>query len=234
MRVVDVIIPAYNEEDSIGKVIRDIPKDITRRIIVGNNGSTDQTAENAKVAGAVVVDEPRPGYGSACLAAMEEIASFDPLPDAVVFIDGDYSDFPEQMVELLGEIEAGFDLVIGSRALGDLQKGSMTPAQLFGNWLATNLIRLIYKVEFTDLGPFRAIRYNELVAMEMKDKDFGWTVEMQVKAIQRGLRVVEVPVSTRRRVGRSKISGTVSGVIGAALGIFGMIFSLWRQGKRGH
>jgi len=186
-QIVDVIIPAFNEEGSVGKVINDIPKDAVRTIIVGNNGSTDSTKEVATQAGAVVVDEPRSGYGSACLAGMRYVADQNTPPDIVVFIDGDYSDYPEQLKDLVAKITEGHDLVIGSRALGDLQKGSMTPAQLFGNWLATNLIRLLYKYEFTDLGPFRAVRYNKLLEMDMSDPDFGWTVEMQVKAAKMGL-----------------------------------------------
>ena len=198
----------------------------TRQVVVGNNGSTDRTKEVALNAGAIVVDEPRPGYGSACLTAMAYIAKSEVSPDIVVFIDGDYSDYPEQMIELVEKINSGYDLVIGSRALGDLQKGAMTTPQLFGNWLATNLIRLIYKYNFTDLGPFRAIRYQSLLAMKMSDPDFGWTVEMQVKAAKMGLRCTEVPVDYRKRIGVSKVSGTVKGTILAGHKILWTIFKL--------
>lgn len=224
--LVDVIIPAYNEEGSIGKVVTDIPKDRARNIVVGNNGSTDRTKEVASEAGAIVVDEPKSGYGSACLAGMRYIASLEVKPDVVVFIDGDYSDYPEQMILLLSQIEEGHDLVIGSRALGDLQKGSMTPAQVFGNWLATNLIRLIYKYEFTDLGPFRAIRYDKLIELDMSDPDFGWTVEMQVKAAKMGMKCTEVAVDYRRRIGVSKVSGTIRGTILAGHKILWTIFKM--------
>jgi len=225
-QIVDVIIPAFNEEGSVGKVINDIPKDAVRTIIVGNNGSTDSTKEVATQAGAVVVDEPRSGYGSACLAGMRYVADQNTPPDIVVFIDGDYSDYPEQLKDLVAKITEGHDLVIGSRALGDLQKGSMTPAQLFGNWLATNLIRLLYKYEFTDLGPFRAVRYNKLLEMDMSDPDFGWTVEMQVKAAKMGLSCTEIPVNYRRRIGVSKVSGTIRGTILAGHKILWTIFKL--------
>ena len=224
--IVDVVIPAFNEEASVAKVIADIPKDLVRHIVVGNNGSTDRTKEVALEAGAIVVDEPRSGYGSACLAAMAKIERFEPPPDVVVFIDGDYSDYPDQMTLLLDELAKGNDLVIGSRARGDLEKGAMTPAQLFGNWLATNLIRLIYNYHFTDLGPFRAIRYQKLLDMKMSDPDFGWTVEMQVKAAKMGMRCSEVAVDYRRRIGVSKVSGTIKGTILAGHKILWTIFKL--------
>ncbi len=223
---VDVIIPAYNEEGSIGKVVHDIPKGIVRHIIVCNNGSTDNTKEVATGEGAIVVDEPKSGYGSACLAGMAYIADLIDKPDVVAFIDGDYSDYPEQITLLLSQIEQGHDMVIGSRALGDLQKGSMTPAQVFGNWLATNLIRIIYKYEFTDLGPFRAIKYDKLLALNMSDPDFGWTVEMQVKAAKMGMKCTEVAVDYRRRIGVSKVSGTIKGTILAGHKILWTIFKM--------
>ena len=224
--VVDVIIPAYNEEESIGKVIGDIPGNVVRNIIVGNNGSTDNTKDIATKAGAIVVDEPDAGYGNACLAGMDYIASLESSPDIVVFLDGDYSDYPEQLVDLIDPIKKGYDLVIGSRPLGDLQKGSMTPAQIFGNWLATNLIRLIYKYDFTDLGPFRAVRYDRLLDLHMRDRDFGWTVEMQVKAAKMGMKCTEVPVNYRKRIGVSKVSGTIRGTILAGHKILWTIFKL--------
>ncbi len=225
-KLVDVIIPAYNEEESIAKVIHDIPKQEVRHIVVANNASTDSTKETAEQAGAIVVDEPQAGYGSACLAGMRYIKNLATPPDAVVFIDGDYSDYPEQLTKLIDKIREGYDLVIGSRSQGDLQKGSMTPAQIFGNWLATNLIRILYKIHFTDLGPFRAVRYQSLLAMEMTDKDFGWTVEMQVKGAKMGMKCTEVPVDYRRRIGVSKISGTIKGTVLAGHKILWTIFRL--------
>ncbi|MFT5998514.1 MAG: glycosyltransferase involved in cell wall biosynthesis [Neolewinella sp.] len=227
--LIDVIIPAYNEEESIALVVNEIPPSWVRDIIVCNNNSKDNTAEVARNAGAVVVDQPRPGYGSACLKGMEYIAA-RPLaehPDIVVFLDGDHSDYPEQLPDLIAPIlndEA--DMVIGSRALGDLEPGSMQPQQIFGNWLATSLIKLIYRTTFTDLGPFRAIRYDHLLALKMSDPDFGWTVEMQVKAAKARIRCVEVPVRYRNRIGVSKVSGTVRGTILAGHKILWTIFKL--------
>lgn len=227
--VIDVIIPAYNEEASIGLVVTEIPKGLVREVIVCNNNSKDDTATVARSAGATVVDEPHPGYGSACLKGMAHIAAKPEAeqPDIVVFLDGDHSDYPEQMPELIAPItEQGQDLVIGSRALGQLEAGSMQPQQIFGNWLATNLIRLFYKYRFTDLGPFRAIRWDSLQALGMRDPDFGWTVEMQVKAAKQGLRCTEVPVRYRRRIGVSKVSGTIRGTILAGHKILWTIFKL--------
>jgi glycosyltransferase involved in cell wall biosynthesis len=227
--VIDVIIPAYNEEGSIALVVNEIPRSWVRDIIVCNNNSKDNTAEVARNAGAVVVDQPRPGYGSACLKGMEYIAA-RPLaehPDIVVFLDGDHSDYPEQLPDLISPIlNDGVDMVIGSRALGDLEPGSMQPQQIFGNWLATTLIKLIYRVDFTDLGPFRAIRYDRLLAIKMNDPDFGWTVEMQVKAAKANLKCVEIPVRYRNRIGVSKVSGTVRGTILAGHKILWTIFKL--------
>lgn len=223
--IIDVIIPAYNEEKSIGKVIEEIPKDLVRNIVVANNGSTDKTRKVASSHGAIVVDQNKKGYGNACLAAIEHIDASNKKPDIIVFIDGDYSDYPEQMVSLVTAItKDDYDLVIGSRALGNLQRGSMTPQQIFGNWLAINLMKLIYRYSFTDLGPFRAIKYSKLKALEMTDKDFGWTVEMQVKAAKEGLKCTEVPVDYRKRIGKSKVSGTVKGTILAGHKILWTIF----------
>lgn len=225
--IIDVIIPAYNEEKSIASVIRDIPDDLVRDIIVCNNNSTDNTVQKAKEAGAIVVDEPRKGYGSACLKGMAYIAENKLSPDIVVFIDGDYSDHPEEMPLLVQPIlDEKMDMVIGSRALGNLEKGSMQVQQIFGNWLATTLIRMIYGYHFTDLGPFRAIRYKSLLDLNMADKDFGWTVEMQVKAAKQKLKCTEVAVNYRRRIGVSKVSGTVKGTILAGHKILWTIFKL--------
>jgi len=227
--VIDVIIPAYNEEDSIALVVNELPKPVVRDIIVCNNNSKDNTAGVARNAGAVVVDESRAGYGSACLRGIAHIAARPEAehPDIVVFIDGDHSDYPGQLPEVVAPIlHDGMDLVIGSRALGDLEPGSMQPQQIFGNWLATSLIKLIYGVQYTDLGPFRAIRYDKLTSLGMRDPDFGWTVEMQVRAAKAGLRSVEVPVRYRNRIGVSKISGTLRGTILAGHKILWTIFKL--------
>jgi glycosyltransferase involved in cell wall biosynthesis len=222
--VIKVIIPAYNEEASIGEVIRAIPKRLVTEIIVINNASTDNTEEVARDAGATVLREPIPGYGRACLKGIEYLSQHQ-LPSIVVFIDGDKSDYPEEIEQLVKPIlEGNTDLVIGSRALGVKEPGSMTPQQHFGNWLATRLLRMFYGVRFTDLGPFRAIRYDKLLQLEMKDQDYGWTVEMQLKAAKQGLRCVEVPVRYRKRIGVSKISGTVKGTILAGHKIITTIF----------
>jgi glycosyltransferase involved in cell wall biosynthesis len=211
--IVDVLIPAFNEGRAIGKVIRSIPGHLVRRIIVCNNNSTDDTSAEALKAGALVTHQPRKGYGSACLAGMAYIENGHPIdpPDIVVFMDGDYSDHPDELPRLLEPITAGTDMVIGSRTLGCSERGSLTIPQQFGNWLATRMIRLMYGFRFTDLGPFRAIRWDKLKMLHMNDRDFGWTVEMQVKAVKHKLVCMEVPVSYRKRIGKSKISGTVKG-----------------------
>lgn len=225
--IVDVIIPAYNEEESIVSVINDIPKSIVRDIVVCNNASTDSTKQVAIKAGAIVQDQPVKGYGNACLKGMEYIASKATHPDVVIFLDGDYSDYPEEISLLLEPIvNSDFDMVIGSRSKGNLEKGSMMPQQIFGNWLATTLIKLIYKYEFSDLGPFRAIKYDKLLELEMADKDFGWTVEMQVKAAKLGFKCTEIPVRYRKRIGVSKVSGTIKGTILAGHKILWTIFKL--------
>lgn len=225
--IIDVVIPAYNEESSIINVIRDLPRNMLRNIIVCDNGSTDNTKVNALSAGAIVITEHRKGYGRACLSAIDYIKDQEAKPDVVLFIDGDYSDYPEQSVNVLAPIiEKDYDLVIGSRVLGQLQKGAMTPVQIFGNWLATNLIRIIYNYHFTDLGPFRAISYAKLIEIDMNDEDFGWTVEMQVKAAKHKLKCTEVPVDYRKRIGKSKVSGTIKGSILAGHKILWTIFKL--------
>jgi glycosyltransferase involved in cell wall biosynthesis len=225
--VIDVIIPVYNEEDSISKVIREIPQNFVRHIVVCNNGSTDLTATRAANAGAIVVDQQEKGYGNACLKGMDYIARLDKQPDIIVFLDGDYSDYPNEMVYLTNPISLeGYDMVIGSRALGKMEPGAMMPQQIFGNWLATNLIRSIFKYHFTDLGPFRAIKYTSLIRMNMEDKTFGWTVEMQVKAAKLKMKTTEVPVSYRKRIGKSKVSGTIKGTLLAGHKILWTIFKL--------
>ncbi len=227
MPVIDVIIPAYNEEKAIGLVIDEIPKNLVRNILVGNNNSKDGTRQVAAAHGAIVLDEPRPGYGYACLKCMDYISQLSQKPDIVVFIDGDHSDYPDQMTLILGPILDGrANLVIGSRALGNKEKGSMTIPQRFGNWLATRMIRWIYGYVFTDLGPFRAIDYPSLLKIDMQDKTFGWTVEMQVKAAKLKLLTSEVPVNYRRRIGTSKVSGTIKGTILAGYKIIWTILKL--------
>lgn len=223
--IVDVIIPAYNEQDSIGNVIADIDKQLVREIVVVNNNSTDQTSTNAAKAGATVLLETRQGYGSACLKGMDYLSRKNVPPEIVVFIDGDYSDFPQEMNKLIDPIVNGkIDFVIGSRALGNREKGAMMPQQVFGNWLATRLLRLFYGVRFTDLGPFRAIKWEALQSLGMCDKDYGWTVEMQLKAAKKKLSCTEVPVNYRKRIGISKVSGTVKGTVMAGYKIITTIF----------
>lgn len=220
-----VIIPAYNEENSVGKVVADIPKEIVDKIIVVNNNSNDQTKVNASKAGAIVIDELNQGYGYACLKGISFAASLINKPDIIVFIDADYSDFPEEIVQLIDPIiKNDCDMVIGSRAIGAREKGSMTPQQIFGNWLAITLIKLFYNVTYTDLGPFRAIKYDRLIEIDMQDKTYGWTVEMQLKAAKRKFKITEIPVKYRVRIGHSKISGTIKGTILAGYKIITTIF----------
>lgn len=208
-----VIIPAFNEEHSIQLVLNDIP-DVVEEVIVVDNRSTDATAEKARQSGATVLRENRPGYGSACLCGLSYALAKG--FDIIVFLDGDYSDHPDEMPLLLKPIlEEGCDMVIGSRAIGDREPGAMLPQALFGNWLSTRLIKLIWGYRFTDLGPFRAITANALRTINMEDTNFGWTVEMQIKAARYGLKTAEVPISYRKRIGVSKISGTLSGTIKA-------------------
>ena len=227
---VSVIIPAHNEAGAIALVLAEIPAGLVQEVIVVDNNSSDNTAEIARASGATVRHEPRPGYGYACLAGMAYAFSKPPAeqPEIVVFLDGDHSDFPEQMPELLAPLLHGTaDMVIGSRALGEREKGSLLPQQRFGNWLASRLLRLRYGGNVTDLGPFRAILTPALLSLHMADKTYGWTVEMQVKAARQGLRTVEVPVRYRRRIGTSKVSGTVRGTIGAGYKILWTIFRYW-------
>ncbi len=225
--LIDVIIPAYNEESSIGMVLNDIPSQVVREVIVCNNASTDNTEMVAKEHGATVVLAAEKGYGSACLEGISYIKQKSISPDIVVFLDGDYSDHPEELIDLVKPIvEEDVDLVIGSRALGQLESGSMMPQQIFGNWLATTLIKFFYKYTFTDLGPFRAITYQKLMDLDMQDRDFGWTVEMQVKAAKYKLRCTEVAVNYRKRIGVSKVSGTIKGTILAGHKIIWTIFKL--------
>ncbi|MBB6004830.1 glycosyltransferase family 2 protein [Arcicella rosea] len=225
MKKIVVIIPAFNEENAVGIVIREIPKHLVAEIIVVNNNSNDQTAQIAKEAGATVLNENRQGYGWACLKGIDYCKQQNILPDIAVFMDADHSDYPEEMSRLIKPIiEQNFDMVIGSRALGKRERGSMTPQQIFGNWLATNLIKIFYGVTYTDLGPFRAITFEKLIAMKMQDTTYGWTVEMQLKAAKMKLKVAEVPVNYRSRIGISKVSGTLKGTIMAGYKILSWIF----------
>ena len=221
---IKVIIPAYNEQDSIANVINDIPEIVDEVIVVSNN-STDHTEINAKNAGATVLKESKKGYGYACLKGMEYISKQNKKPEIIVFLDGDYSDYPEQLTKIIAPIiHDHIDFVIGSRVKKLRESGSMTPQQVFGNWLATFLMKLFFGAKFTDLGPFRAIKYDKLLALKMQDKTYGWTVEMQLKALRKNLRYSEIPVHYRNRIGVSKVSGTLKGAIFAGVKILGWIF----------
>ena len=221
---IKVIIPAYNEQDSIANVIKDIPSVVDEIIVVSNN-STDLTEVNAKQAGATVLIENQKGYGYACLKGMDHIAKQEVKPDIIVFLDGDYSDYPEELTKIIAPIlEQNMDFVVGARTKALREAGSMTPQQVFGNWLATFLMKLFFGAKFTDLGPFRAIKYDKLLALNMVDKTYGWTVEMQLKALKQKLSYVEVPVNYRNRIGVSKVSGTVKGSIFAGVKILTWIF----------
>ncbi len=215
---VDVVIPALNEERSLPLVLAGLPRPPVRRVVVADNGSSDATARVAREGGAEVVDAPRKGYGSACLAGLDHLRQTGPPgpSDIIVFVDADWSDHPEELPRLIAPILAGeADLVIGSRILGNREPGALLPQARAGNLIACGLIRLLYGHRFTDLGPFRAVRWDALERLGMSDPNFGWTAEMQVKALRQGLRCAEVPVSYRRRVGVSKITGTVTGTVRA-------------------
>ncbi len=221
---INVIIPAYNEEGSIGHVIKDIPS-IVSEIIVVNNNSNDRTVEVAKKAGATVLNETNRGYGYACLKGMEYIFKKNEKPTIIVFLDGDYSDYPEQLTEIVQPIiENNVDFVVGARVKELRENNSMTFPQKFGNWLATSLMKLFFGSTFTDLGPFRAIKYNKLLSLNMEDKTYGWTVEMQLKVLKRKYSYVEIPVKYRNRIGISKVSGTIKGAIFAGVKILSWIF----------
>lgn len=221
---IDVVIPALDEELALPRVLREIPRPLVRRVVVADNGSTDATAEVARAHGAEVVLEPERGYGAACLRALAHLAG-DP-PDVVVFMDGDYSDHPAELPLLVDPISSGdADLVIGSRARGRRERGALSPQQRLGNAIACRALRALYGARYTDLGPFRAIRWETLRTLDMRDRNFGWTVEMQIKAARRAVRAVEVPVSYRARIGVSKVSGTVRGSVSAGAKI------LWLLGR---
>jgi glycosyltransferase involved in cell wall biosynthesis len=224
MPSIDVVIPALDEESALPRVLSDIPRPPVRRVVVADNGSRDGTARVAREHGAEVVHEPERGYGAACLRALEALAS-DP-PDIVVFLDGDYSDHPDELPSLVAPIVDGrADLVIGSRATGRRERGALSPQQRVGNAIASTALRVLYNVRYTDLGPFRAIRWSTLSSLGMEDRNFGWTVEMQIKAAKQGVPHLEVPVSYRQRIGVSKVSGTLRGSVSAGVKI------LWLLGR---
>ncbi|WP_340157142.1 glycosyltransferase family 2 protein [uncultured Maribacter sp.] len=224
MTDIKVIIPAFNEADSIAHVINELPKTVSE-IIVVNNNSTDDTVKNAKAAGATVLTENKKGYGFACLHGLDYVAKKSEQPNIIVFIDGDYSDYPEELDKVVAPIlENDIDFVVGAREKSLREEGSMTPQQVFGNWLATFLMRLFFGAKFTDLGPFRAIKYEKLKELNMEDKTYGWTVEMQLKVLKKKMTYTEVPVRYKRRIGISKVSGTVKGSIFAGIKILGWIF----------
>jgi len=219
---ISIIIPALNEEESIGQVLNDIPGEIVEEVIVVDNGSSDNTVTVSKGLGANVILEPLRGYGAACLKG---ISILKQDTDIVVFLDADYSDYPQDLHTVVKPIiNDNADMVIGSRMSGDRERGALLPQAIFGNKLATFLIQLFWGFKYTDLGPFRAIKYRDLLALNMIDKNFGWTVEMQIKALQKGLRIVEVPVRYRKRIGKSKITGTFSGTVRAGVKIIYTIF----------
>ena len=217
--ITKVIIPAYNEEKSIAKVIQDLPSTVDEIVVVSNN-SSDETVNVAKKAGATVLTEKRRVYGYACLKGISYIKSQSIKPDIIVFLDGDYSDYPNELNKLIAPItNEDFDFVLGARSKKLREKGSMTIPQIFGNWLATSLMAFFFNSKFTDLGPFRAIKYNKLIDLNMKDKTYGWTVEMQLKAIKRNYLYKEIHMKYRNRIGISKVSGTLKGTIFAGIKI---------------
>jgi len=221
---IKVIIPAYNEEHAIAHVIAEIPKTVNEIIVISNN-STDNTEEIAKNAGATVLSETRKGYGYACLKGLDYISTLENKPDIIVFLDGDYSDYPEELSLLVNPIIVDdLDFVIGARVSHFRERGAMTPQQIFGNWLATFLMKSIFNAKFTDLGPFRAIKYEKLLQLQMVDKTYGWTVEMQLKVLKQKMTYIEIPVRYKNRIGVSKVSGTIKGTIMAGVKIIGWIF----------
>jgi glycosyltransferase involved in cell wall biosynthesis len=227
---VSVVIPACNEERSLPLVLAAIPPGLVQEVVVVDNGSTDATGRRARECGATLIREPRRGYGSACLAGLDYLRQRP--PDIVVFLDGDYSDHPEEMPRLLAPLrEEGCDLVVGSRMLGEAEPGSLMPQALLGNRLAVFLLRILYGVRYTDLGPFRAARYARLMQLGMLDRTFGWTVEMQARAALAGWKTREVPVSYRKRIGVSKITGTLGGTLRAGAKILSTLFLLRLNGR---
>ena len=224
MSIIKVIIPAYNEEKAIASVIREIPSSVSEIIVISNN-STDNTITVAQNAGATVLSENKKGYGYACLKGLEYIAQQELKPTIVVFLDGDYSDYPEELSSLIEPIlNNKVDFVVGTRIPKLRENGAMTPQQIFGNKLATVLMKMFFGSKFTDLGPFRAIKYTTLVDLAMQDKTYGWTVEMQLKILRKRISYMEIPVRYKNRIGVSKVSGTIKGTIMAGIKIIGWIF----------
>lgn len=231
MPTIKVIIPAFNEEKSIAKVIAEIP-DFVEEIVVVNNNSTDQTAQVATKAGANVLTEKSKGYGYACLKGIDYLSQKDKTPDILVFLDGDFSDFPQELTKIIQPIiEGSVDFVVGARVKELRASGSLTPQQVFGNWLVCFLMKILYQSSFTDLGPFRAIRWETLENLKMSDKTYGWTIEMQLKVLRQKISYQEVPVSYKKRIGVSKVSGTVKGTIFAGVKIIGWIFKHYLSKK---
>ena len=230
---ISVVIPAFNEEKSIPYVLNDIPN-FVNLIIVCDNSSTDKTSEIAKNMGAKVVFEEKKGYGNACLKAISYLRNLKDKPEIVVFIDGDYSDDPQQMKKIIGPIiNEGYDLVLGARTKSLRDKNSMTAHQIFGNWLACFLMRIFFNSRFKDLGPFRAITWDKLMQLDMRDKSFGWTIEMQIKALIKNYKYKEIGVKYKKRIGKSKISGTLVGSILAGKKILYLIFKYYLKKKIG-
>lgn len=223
MTRIGVIIPAYNEAAAIAKVIAELPPQVNEVVVVNNN-STDSTASIAKAAGATVLSEKRKGYGYACLKGLDYFRKNTP-PDIVVFLDGDYSDYPEELTHLIAPISSNtVDFVVGARVKEKREQGALTPQQIFGNWLACFLMKILFNARFTDLGPFRAIRWDTLEKLQMSDKTYGWTIEMQLKILRHKIPYKEIAVSYKKRIGVSKVSGTVKGTIFAGAKIIGWIF----------
>lgn len=232
LRDVTVVIPALNEEAALPAVLQELPA--VGRVLVVDNGSVDRTAQVAADGGAHIVIEPRRGYGSACLRGLAQIEKLaiegEPVPRVIVFLDGDHSDHPEFLPKLVQPILDGdADFVLGSRLLGEREPGAMPAQSVFGNRLACFLMRVLFGARYTDLGPFRAIDYAALLRLRMVDTNFGWTVEMQIKAQRAGLRILEIPVPYRRRIGQSKISGTLWGSVRAGYKILYVIARYGRQ-----
>ena len=223
MTRIGVIIPAFNEAAAIAKVIAELPPQVNEVVVVNNN-STDSTASIAKAAGATVLSEKRKGYGYACLKGLDYFRKNTP-PDIVVFLDGDYSDYPEELTHLIAPISSNtVDFVVGARVKEKREQGALTPQQIFGNWLACFLMKILFNARFTDLGPFRAIRWDTLERLQMSDKTYGWTIEMQLKILRHKIPYKEIAVSYKKRIGVSKVSGTVKGTIFAGAKIIGWIF----------
>ena len=231
MPAIKVIIPAFNEEKSIAKVIAEIP-DLVEEIVVVNNNSTDQTVQVSTKAGATVITEKSKGYGYACLKGIDYLSQKDKTPEILVFLDGDFSDFPQELTKVIQPIlDNKADFVVGARVKELRESGSLTPQQVFGNCLACFLMKILYQSSFTDLGPFRAIRWDTLKNLKMSDKTYGWTIEMQLKVLRQEISYQEVPVSYKKRIGVSKVSGTVKGTIFAGVKIIGWIFKHYLSKK---